>query len=107
MRIAVAILSVFLFAALAMSQNYGAEIDRHVLVPCVRGMLAMRGQTDHLDMPDSHVLRAARTVLPADAINVLHVEIGRAVAGKPFDARLVLYRQFATFCMMHSSGQAR
>ena len=107
MRAAIVTLSVFLFVAPAMSQNCGAEIDRHVLVPCVRGMLAMRGQTESLDMPDSHVLLAAKTVLPPEAIDILHEEIGRTVAGKPYKTRLALYRQFATFCMMHSSGQTR
>ena len=104
MRSVIIVLSAFLFTAPAMSQNYRAEIDTHVLVPCIRGMMSMRGQTEHLDMPDSQVLRAAKMVLPPGAIGILHEEIGRAVVGKPYSARLALYRQYATFCMMHSSG---
>lgn len=107
MRSAIAILLTLLVVAPAISQNYGTEIDRHVLVPCVRGMLAMRGQTESIDMPDSHVLQAAKMVLPPEAIDILHEDIGRAVAGKSYDARLALYRQFAAFCMAHSSGQTR
>ena len=103
MRAAIVSLSVLLFVAPAMSQNYGAEIDRHVLVPCVRGMMTMRGDTTHIGIPDDRFLSTVKQALPQAVIDILHQEIRPSVAGLPYSRRMAEYRRFAVFCVSFST----
>ncbi len=104
MRFVVAVLTMLLSSP-ALSQNYRDAIDQHILIPCVRGIMAMRGESTHQDIPHEIFIYTVKKTLPQYAIDTLHTELGRSVAGKQRKDRMTLCRSYATFWLMTSTGQ--
>ena len=79
--------------------DYNREIEKHLIVPCMRTSLTALGQTAHIGLSDHLLLKTMMDTNMRAGILLLYIEVKKHVRGHDYERRLATYRHFANFCI--------
>ena len=100
-RTVAALIMSVLAISTAQAQDYRAEIEQHVIVPCLK--YATGSVDDYPSMNENELLAAMRIIIGVEHFEKIHAQVSTIVAGRSREERRLVYRYFAQQCIKGAS----